>query len=155
MSRYVMPKCAEFDNLIRMEVPARTCPSRVGARSRTRVCPHHPATNWQTAMRINDPGNIISSPGTTPPLLSTAALGPTVDAYRDALAVAANHAATSAALGCLDLELASCRRAIGGRLVLRREQELHELDLHLDQQDREEALRVQVAVNRRAVRARR
>jgi V/A-type H+-transporting ATPase subunit D len=92
-----------------------------------------------------------------PSLVSTSALRPTVDAYRDALDAAATQASTTAALRRLDLELASTRRrrrAIGERLVPHLEQALHELDLHLDEQDREEALRVQLAVNRQEVHTR-
>jgi V/A-type H+-transporting ATPase subunit D len=113
--------------------------------------------NWQTSMGITYPGSVSCSPGTTPLLVSTAALRPTLDAFRDALDAAATHAATTAALRRLDLELASTRRrrrAIGERLIPRLEQELHELDLHLDEQDREEALRVQLAVNRQEVHTR-
>jgi V/A-type H+-transporting ATPase subunit D len=113
--------------------------------------------NWQSAMGIMYPGAVTCSPGTTPPLVSTSALRPTVDAYRDALDAAATHASTPAALRRLDHELASTRRrrrAIGERLVPQLEQALHELDLHLDEQDREEALRVQLAVNRQERRAR-
>ena len=113
--------------------------------------------NWQTAMGITYPGIVSCSPGTTPSLVSTAALRPTVDAFREALDAAATHAATTAALRRLDVELASTRRrrrAIGERLVPRLEQALHDLDLHLDEQDREEALRVQLAVNRQEVHTR-
>jgi vacuolar-type H+-ATPase subunit D/Vma8 len=110
-----------------------------------------PATvtpRWQTSMGIVYPGSVECSPGPTPTLSSTAALGPAIEAYRGALDAAATTAATTAAVDRLDAELAATRRrrrAIEERLSPRLERQLDELDLHLDELDREEALRVQVA----------
>ncbi|RLE23850.1 MAG: hypothetical protein DRJ50_05510 [Actinobacteria bacterium] len=100
-------------------------------------------------MGITYPGSLECSSGTQRGLTSTAALRPTMDAYHQALEASALHAATSAALRYLESELASTRRrrrAIGERLVPSLETSLHDLDLHLDEQDREEALRVHMAV---------
>jgi vacuolar-type H+-ATPase subunit D/Vma8 len=105
---------------------------------------------WQVSMGITYPGSVRSAPGDRPLLTSTAALGPTSDAYRRALDAGALHAATIAAVGRLDAELAATRRrrkAIEDRLRPRLETTLRELDLHLDELDREEAVRVRVARN--------
>jgi vacuolar-type H+-ATPase subunit D/Vma8 len=115
----------------------------------------HPATvtqRWQTSMGIVYPGSVECSPRTPSALTSTAALGPTADAYGRALAAAATHAATSAAVERLDAELVNTRRrrrAIEERLLSRLEAALRELDLHLDELDREEALRARIAVEQR------
>jgi V/A-type H+-transporting ATPase subunit D len=111
-----------------------------------------PATvmpRWQTSMGIVYPGSVESTPGSTAELASTAALGPTIEAYRSALAAGATYAATTAAVNRLDAELAATRRrrrAIEDRLQPRLEAALHQLDIHLDELDREEALRVHVAI---------
>ncbi len=107
---------------------------------------------WQRSMGITYPGSVDCVPAPAPPVVSTAALAPTTDAYRRALEAAAQQAATSAALQRLDAELADTRRrrrAIEERLLPRLEAELHDLELHLDEQDREEGLRVRLATQRR------
>lgn len=105
-------------------------------------------TRWQTSMGITHPGRVDCTPGSPPEVASTAALAPTIAGYRVALESAGRHAATSAALRLIDAELTNTRRrrrAIEERLIPRLETELHTLDLHLDEQDREEALRVHLA----------
>jgi V/A-type H+/Na+-transporting ATPase subunit D len=107
---------------------------------------------WQTSMGITYPDSVDCTPGPRPEVASTAALAPAIDAYRTALESAGRHAATSAAVRLLAAELTDTRRrrrAIEERLVPRLETELHALDLHLDEQDREEALRVHLAKNQR------
>ncbi len=112
-----------------------------------------PATvtiGWQTSMGIVYPAGVECTPGDPPTLVSTAALGPALDAYRRSLGAAATHAAASAAVRRLDAALAATRRrrrAIEQRLEPRLEAALHELDLHLDELDREEAVRVRVATS--------
>lgn len=104
--------------------------------------------NWQTSMGTIYPGAVDCSPGTPSAFTCTAAIAPTVDAFRQALTAGATHAATTTALRRLDTELTNTRRrrrAIGERLVPRLERVLHDLDLQLDEQDREEAIRVQIA----------
>ncbi len=104
--------------------------------------------SWQSSMGIKYPGVVDCTPGATPALTSTSALRPTLDSYGVALGAAADHASTTGALTRLDAELAKTRRrrrAIEERLVPRLEHELGVLDLHLDEQDREQALRVQLA----------
>jgi V/A-type H+-transporting ATPase subunit D len=99
-------------------------------------------------MGVIYPGAVHCSPSPDPIVHSTAALRPTIDAYRLALQAAADHASTTAALGRLNAELADTRRrrrAIEQRLLPRLEATIHDLDLYLDEQDRDEALRVQLA----------
>ena len=110
-----------------------------------------PATftpHWQTSMGVAYPGAVECEPGPLPALGSTAALVPAVDAYRRALRAAAQHAAAGAAVRCLTAELAQTRRrrrAIEHRLQPALERAQRELDLHLDELDRDEALRVRIA----------
>lgn len=113
-----------------------------------------PATvnaHWQTSMGVAYPGDVDCTPSPEPVVMSTAALRPTIDAYRLALEAAAIHASTTAALHRLDTELANTRRrrrAIEQRLVPSLGATIHELDLHLDEQDRSEALRVHIATSK-------
>lgn len=112
------------------------------------------AIDWQTSMGITYPGDVRCVPAQQPDLTATAALAPTMRAHHQALDAAAAHAATRTALARLDAELATTRRrrrAIGERLVPRLESELRHLELDLDEQDREEALRVRLTSERRAV----
>jgi V/A-type H+-transporting ATPase subunit D len=108
--------------------------------------------DWQTSMGITYPGSVRCDPGPLPPVTSTAALLPAAEAYRRALEAAAEHAATSAAVRRLDDELAATRRrrrAIEEHLQPTLDAARRALDLHLDELDREEALRVRVAAGRR------
>lgn len=112
--------------------------------------PANVTTRWQTSMGIVYPGSVECTPGDSPTLASTAALGPALDAYRRSLEAAATHAATGAAVRRLDAALAATRRrrrAIEQRLEPGLEAALHELDLHLDELDREEAVRVRIATS--------
>jgi V/A-type H+/Na+-transporting ATPase subunit D len=107
---------------------------------------------WQTSMGITYPDSVECRPARQPGLSSTAALQPAMDAHHRALEHAATHAATTAALARLDSELATTRRrrrAIADRLVPALEADLQDLELHLDEQDREEALRVHLATEQR------
>jgi V/A-type H+-transporting ATPase subunit D len=114
-----------------------------------------PATvtaDWQMSMGVSYPGSVRCEPGPRPAVSSTAALGPTVDAYRRALVTAAEHAATTTALARLDHEVVATRRrrrAIEDHLIPRLDADIRRIDLHLDESEREEALRVQLARNRR------
>lgn len=114
--------------------------------------PAEPATvtpRWQDSMGIVYPGSVESRPGRAEALSSTAAIGPTSEAYRRALDAGATCAATTIAVDRLDTELAATRRrrrAIEERLQPELENALRELDVHLDESDREEAFRVHVAV---------
>jgi vacuolar-type H+-ATPase subunit D/Vma8 len=107
--------------------------------------------DWQTAMGITYPGDVECVPAHQPGLLSTAAMAAAMDAFHVTLTHAATHAATSAALARLDSELSATRRrrrAITERLIPRLDAELGALELHLDEQDREEALRMHLATGR-------
>ncbi len=104
--------------------------------------------DWQSSMGITYPGDVRCTPALQPDLTASAALAPTMQAHHRALGAAATHAATRTALARLDAELATTRRrrrAIGHRLVPRLEDVLRVLELDLDEQDREEALRVRLA----------
>lgn len=111
-----------------------------------------PATieiQWQTSMGVTYPGSVSSTAGSTPPLVSTAALGPARAAYEQALAAGAQHAAAGVALRRVQSELVATRRrrrALEQRLEPRLEDELHQLDLVLDERDREAAIRTRLAV---------
>jgi len=110
--------------------------------------------DWQEAMGIVYPGGVECESGERPAVTTTAALRPATDAYRAALVTAGQHAAASAAVERLDAELAATRRrrrAIEDRLQPALASALHELDLHLDEADRDEALRVRMAVRQREV----
>ena len=104
--------------------------------------------DWQASMGITYPGDVRCTQAAQPDLTASAALAPTMQAHLRALDAAATYAATDAALDRLDTELATTRRrrrAIGDRLVPRLEDQLRMLELDLDEQDREEALRVRLA----------
>lgn len=108
--------------------------------------------DWQTSMGITYPGDVDCVPARQPGLLSTAAMPVAMDAFHEAVRHAATHAATAAALARLDAELATTRRrrrAITDRLIPRLDADLDALELHLDEQDREEALRVHLAKGQR------
>jgi vacuolar-type H+-ATPase subunit D/Vma8 len=109
------------------------------------------APDWQTSMGITYPGTVRCRAGESPPVMSTAALQPAADAYGRALVAAAEQAATASAVRRLEAELAATRRrrrAIEERLQPSLESSRRTLDLHLDELDREEALRVRVASRR-------
>jgi V/A-type H+-transporting ATPase subunit D len=104
--------------------------------------------DWQVSMGVTYPGSVGVEPGASVPLVSTAALGPAVDRYRDALSAAARRSATATAVRRLDAELVATRRrrrALEDRLVPSLRHASHELDLHLDELDRDEATRVRIA----------
>jgi V/A-type H+-transporting ATPase subunit D len=110
--------------------------------------------DWQMSMGVTYPGNVRCEPGPEPAVSSTAALRPTIDAYRSALMAAAEHAATNTALVRLDDEVGATRRrrrAIEEHLIPRLDAGIHRMDLYLDEAEREEALRIQLARNRRKV----
>ena len=114
------------------------------------VTPH-----WETSMGIVYPGDVDSATGPTPTVTSTAALRPAIDSYEAALRAAVGHGSTTTALRRLTAELGTTRRrrrSIEQRLLPSLEFALHDLDLHLDEQDREEALRVHTATGRRETR---
>jgi V/A-type H+-transporting ATPase subunit D len=107
--------------------------------------------DWQTSMGIAYAGSVACTSGESPQVTSTAALRPAIEAFRRALESGAQHAAASLALRRLDRELADTRRrrrAIDDHLRPSLDRQLHDLDLRLDEIDRDEALRVRLAVNR-------
>jgi V/A-type H+-transporting ATPase subunit D len=104
--------------------------------------------SWQLSMGVRYPGEVRVVPGPAVLPTTTAALVPAAEAYREAAAAAAEHAASTAALQRVDDELAATRRrrrAIEQRLEPRLEEQLRRLDLALDEQDRDAALRTRLA----------
>ena len=111
------------------------------------------SADWEDSMGISYPGEVTCRPASPTDLAGTAALVPAMAAFRSALEAAARHAATTMALERLDLELGDTRRrrrAIGDHLVPRIDAELRALELVLDEQDREEAVRSRLAKDRQA-----
>lgn len=107
--------------------------------------------DWQVSMGVAYPGSVEVEPGDPPAVTSTAALGPAVERYRDALTAAARQAAAAMAVRRLDAELAATRRrrrALEDRLIPSLADARHRLDLHLDELDRDEAMRVVIAVGK-------
>ena len=110
--------------------------------------------DWQMSMDVSSVGSVRCASGREPAVCSGAALRPTIDVYRSALLAAAEHAATTTALGRLDDEVRATRgrrRAIEEHLTPRLDADIHRMDLDLDEAERDEALRVQLARNRRKV----
>ena len=108
--------------------------------------------SWTTSMGITYPGDVVCTPGPAAALGATAALVPAIEAYRVALLAAADTAAAGEAVKRLDIELAGTRRrrrAVEEQLLPRLEAARHDLDLRLDELDREEAQRIRTAVHRR------
>ncbi|MCB0994198.1 MAG: hypothetical protein KDB21_03840 [Acidimicrobiales bacterium] len=104
---------------------------------------------WQHAMGVSYPGDVASAVTPATGLNATAALAAAGEAMQEALAAGVVHAAARAALSRLDDELRATRRrrrAIEQRLVPRLERELRQLDLDLDEREREEAARRRLAV---------
>lgn len=107
---------------------------------------------WQSAMGVTYPGAVTCTPGAPTAPTSTAALVPTATAYQDALIAGATHAAAATALQRLQDELSNTRkrrRAIEQRLQPELEGQLHQLDLDLDERDRDAAVRTQLATRHR------
>lgn len=101
--------------------------------------------DWQVSMGITYPGSVETEPGDAPPLCSTAALGPAIDRYREALAAAADQAAATEAIRRLREELLATRRrrrALEDRFIPSLGRASRELDLHLEELDRDEAMRL-------------
>ena len=108
---------------------------------------------WETAMGVTYPGKVHCAKAIAPTLTSTAALVPTATSYQEALAAGAEHAASTAALHRLETELSNTRRrrrAIEQRLQPRLETQLHQLDLDLDERDRDAAVRTHLATRHKS-----
>lgn len=110
------------------------------------------SADWQVSMGITYPGEVSTRPGTSVPLASTAALGPAVHSFHEALVAASDHAAAATAVQRLEAELDATRRrrrAIEERLRPDLEETLRALDLRLDELDRDQAVRIRFAVDLR------
>lgn len=130
----------------------------LGASTELAAVEHRPigqasiTVRWRNSMGVAYPDEVITAPCPRPTVSSTAALVPTTDAYRTALDAAIAHGAASSALEKIDTELVATRRrrrAIEHRLVPTLELRLRRLELRLDEQDREEALRSRLAIQQR------
>lgn len=100
-------------------------------------------------MGVGYPTAVACSLGTPADLTATAALAPAAAAYSEALEAAATAAAADLAHRRLGRELAETRRrrrAVEERLLPDLEETCRHLELRLDELDREEALRVRMAV---------
>lgn len=107
------------------------------------------APTWQVSMGVGYPTAVACSLGTPADLTATAALAPAAAAYSEALEAAATAAAADLAHRRLGRELAETRRrrrAVEERLLPDLEETCRHLELRLDELDREEALRVRMAV---------
>ena len=110
--------------------------------------------DWQHDMGVTYPGRVMATPGSPGVLTSTAALVPATTAYGVALGTGAEYAAAAAALVRVEAELGHTRRRRRGieqRLRPRLEAQLHQLDLELDERDREAALRSQNAIEQNTI----
>lgn len=107
---------------------------------------------WSRSMGIEYPGAVTCEPVRAEPLGSTAAMLGAASAARAAVLAAAEAAAADEAVRRLDRELASTRRrrrAVDEHRLPMLESKVHELELRLDELDREEALRIRTATTRR------
>jgi vacuolar-type H+-ATPase subunit D/Vma8 len=103
---------------------------------------------WQAAMGVSYPGAVDTRPGPLPVLTTTASLIPATAGFGAALEAGAQFAAARTALDRLTTELVDTRhrrRAIEQRLQPRLENRIHQLDLVLDERDRDDALRTKLA----------
>lgn len=106
---------------------------------------------WSRSMGIEYPGAVTCDPVGAEPLTSTAAMVVAATAARAAVLAAADAAAADEAVRRLDRELASTRRrrrAVDEHRLPALESEVHELELRLDEVDRDEALRIRTATRR-------
>lgn len=107
---------------------------------------------WSHSMGIEYPGAVTCEPGDRAEFTSTAAIVAATEAARAALQAGADAAAAAEAVRRLDRELASTgrrRRAVDEHRLPKLEADVHELELRLDEQDRDEALRIRIARRRR------
>lgn len=108
--------------------------------------------DWQTSMGIAYPADVDVERGRGFAPVSTAALRPVIDCAGTALDAAVRHAAASLAVRRIESELVATRRrrrAIDDRMLPSLDAQLHRLELHLDELDRAEAMRVRLAIGRR------
>lgn len=81
----------------------------------------------------------------------SSALSPAASAYREAVEAALDHAAATRALELVDRELSATRyrlRALENRWVPKLEQTLHDVELSLAEQEREDMVRARWVANR-------
>jgi len=110
---------------------------------------------WRNTMGVRHPGD----PRCTLPVLApaqaavgNAAIAPAAEAYRHALEAAVAHGATAMSLRVIDAELHSTerrQRAIQRHRIPTLEDTLHQLELHLDELEREERVVTRWAQRRR------
>jgi V/A-type H+-transporting ATPase subunit D len=124
----------------------------LGARSdllatSARIPPARARIVWRTEMGVEVPSAASSELPATSSLPGTPALAAAATAYRHALQVAVEHAAATTALRRVDAELAHTRRrlrAIRDRWIPRLQRALRDLELHLDEYEREALTRTRL-----------
>lgn len=113
--------------------------------------PARAEVEWTSAMNVTYPGHITLRLGEAPPETGPAALGPAIAAHRAALEAAVQQAAATAALRRIDAELATTGQRLRGvrdRLIPRLEDALADLEVRLDESEREEIVRTRWAHRR-------
>ena len=101
--------------------------------------------DWGCVMGVTYPRGARCLLPPARPVGGSAALAPAVSAHRRAVEAGVRHAAATRAVSLLGAELATTRalrKSIETRLVPRLEQALHDLEVRLDETDREENLRM-------------
>ena len=108
---------------------------------------------WQTQMGVEYPGDVTAEPGPAPTVTASAAFGPAIEAYRAALdRRAPNTRRPASHSDAVEHEVAETRRrrrAVTKRLVPRLREQLRQIEIDLDESEREEATRTRLAVDRR------
>lgn len=102
----------------------------------------------RSAMGVDYPVHATVTPGDEPVRPGSSALAYAAATHREALEAAARHGVAARAVALVKAELAATRtrqRAIDKRWVPHLEEELHELEVRLDELDREENARMRWA----------
>ena len=126
-----LARSRELDGVERLDACAPAGPARV-------------AVHEQVAMGVRYPVDATALPPPPDALSGSSALLVTAAAHRTALAAAARHAAALRARALVAAELeatAGRRRALERRWIPRLAEQLHRLELQLDELEREEAVR--------------
>ena len=122
-----------------------------GAQRIVDSAPRSPATvmvTWRGAMGVVYPDTAVVSIPAPEPVSASASLLVAARVHRDAVAAAARHAAATRALTSVEAELEATRlrqRAIERRWIPRLETNLRELGHELDEQERQENVRLRWA----------
>jgi V/A-type H+-transporting ATPase subunit D len=113
----------------------------------TQIPPAQARIVWRTEMGVEVPSEASSEPAQPPSLPGAPALAAAATAYRRAMQAAVEHAAATTALRRVDSELALTLRrlrAIRDRWVPQLQETLRDLELQLDEHEREELTRTRL-----------